>query len=133
MFDYFRPLPDLACPACGQAGLEWRGTDGPCALLVWAQGQAAPVDQVTPEECQTPSERRYSFRLPARFEINADCQCPTSLAAVGTTEHETWTRTELLDPLNAIAYPHENERDFQRRRQYLAERTRQAPQPRRPI
>ncbi len=132
MFDYFRPLPDIACPVCEQAGLEWHGTDGPCALLVWVQGQAAPVDQMAPEECRVSPERRESFRLPARFEINTDCRCPTALAAVGVTEHGTWTKTELLNPLNAVAYPHENERDFQRRRQSLAERTRHAEPPRRP-
>jgi len=123
LFDYYRPTPDIECPVCGQSDLEWQGTDGPCALLLWAQGQAAPIDQLVEEECQANRDQRNAFRLPARFEIFADCHCPTSLAAVGVTEQDVWTHTELLSPRNAVAYPHESERQFQQRLAHLARRS----------
>ena len=121
MFDYFRPNPDIGCPVCGQTDLEWQGADGPCALFVWVQGQASPIDQIASDDSRI--SRRDSFRLPARFEIFADCRCPTSLAAVGVTKQGVWTQTELLNPLNAVAYPYENERDFKQRLDFLAERS----------
>jgi hypothetical protein len=121
MFDYYRPKPDIQCPVCGAAGLEWQGKSRPCALFVWEQGQAAPVDQLVDDECKISSEARGEVRLPVRFEIYAGCRCPTSLDAVGLTEHGVWTRTELLSPMNAVAYPHESDREFRKRLAAFAE------------
>jgi len=115
MFDQYRPTPDLQCPECLASGLEWQGQDGPCALFVWQQGQSDPVDQLVPDECRSPGDVRADARLPVRFEIFAECRCPTFLRAVGFTENGTWTRTELLSPANAVAYSHESEREFRRR------------------
>ena len=53
--------------------------------------------------------------LPARSEIYATCRCSTRLIAAGVTEHGIWTRTELLNPTNAMAYPQESEREFRKR------------------
>ena len=50
MFDYYEPDPALACPVCRAPLAGWQGKDGPCALLVWRQGVASPVDQAVPEE-----------------------------------------------------------------------------------
>jgi len=115
MFDYYLPKPDLSCSVCGAASLEWQGKDGPCGLFLWEQGQSAPIDQLVDDECKSLPEVRFVQRLPARFEIYATCQCPTSLDAVGYTEHGVWTRTELLSPTNAVAYPGESEREFRKR------------------
>jgi hypothetical protein len=115
MFDHYRPKPELVCPVCGVSDPEWQGKDGPCALFVWEQGQSAPVDQLVDDECKISPEDRAEIRLPARFEIYTDCRCPTSLDAVGFTEHGVWTRTELLSPTNAVAYPDENEGEFRKR------------------
>ena len=115
MFDHYRPKPEIACPVCGASQLEWQGKDGPCALFVWEQGQIAPVDQMASDDCKLPPEKREAWRLPARFEIYARCRCPTFLAAVGVTERGVWTRTELLSPTNAVAYPDESERQFKKR------------------
>lgn len=115
MFDQYRPLPDLPCPDCLASGLEWQGQEGPCHLFVWEQGQPTPVDQLVPDECRISSADPAEIRLPSRFEIYAECQCPTFLIAVGTTEDGVWTKTALLNPANAIAYPHESEREFQKR------------------
>lgn len=121
MFDHYRPKPALQCPVCGVFGEGWQGKGGPCGLFVWEQGQAAPVDQLVDEECQISAEARAKFRLPTRFEIYTDCRCPTSLDAVGFTEHGVWMRTELLSPTNALAYPHESEREFRKRLAAFAE------------
>jgi hypothetical protein len=115
MFDYYNPKPQIACPVCETSNLEWQGKAGPCALFVWEQGQAAPVDQMASEDCRLPAEKRAGFRLPLRFEIYAQCACPTFLNAVGFTEHGFWTQTELLNPDNAVANPHESEREFKKR------------------
>jgi hypothetical protein len=115
MFDHYRPKPDIGCPICGASGLEWQGKDGPCALFVWEQGQAAPVDQLVPMECAISHKERAKVRLPIRFEIYAKCQCPTFLNAVGVTERGVWIRTELLTAANALAYPHESGRQFRKR------------------
>lgn len=121
MFDYYRPKPDLACSVCGASVLEWQGTDGPCALFVWEQGQSAPVDQLVEDECKISQEDRVEARLPVRFEIYAECRCPTYLVAIGFTEQELWMQTELLSPTNALAYPYESEREFRKRLAALAE------------
>src|SRR5687768_14382785 len=87
MFDYYRPNPDLVCTVCGASDLEWQSKDGPCALFLWEQGQSAPVDQLVDDEWKISPESRAEFRLPVRFEIYAECRCPTFLIAVGFTEH----------------------------------------------
>jgi hypothetical protein len=115
MFDHYRPKPGIDCSVCGASYLEWQGKDGPCALFVWEQGQFGPVDQLVDEECKISPEDRAEVRLPVRFEIYAECGCPTFLDAVGFTEHGVWTLTELLSPTNAVAYPHESEREFKKR------------------
>ena len=121
MFDHYRPKPELQCPVCRASGLEWQGKDGPCALYVWEPGQAGPVDHLVPDECKWSPEDQAKVRLPVRFEIYAECGCPTFLDAVGFTEHGVWTRTELLSPTNAVAYPHESEREFSKRLAAFAE------------
>lgn len=120
MFDHYRPKPDIGCSVCGVSELEWQGKDGPCALFVWEQGHAAPVDQLVSEDCAILPQKRAKVRLPRRFEIYAKCQCPTFLRAVGSTEHGVWMRTELLSPINAVAYPDESEREFRKRLAALA-------------
>jgi len=52
MLDWYRPVPDLACPVCGTPLREWQGKEGPCGLFVWQQGEIAPIDQVVDEECR---------------------------------------------------------------------------------
>jgi hypothetical protein len=120
MYDYYRPNPDPVCPACGASHLEWQSKDGPCALFVWVQGQSAPVDQSVDEECKISAESRAEFRLPVRFEIYAQCGCPTFRYCVGFTDNGVWIRTELLNQANAEAYPGESVRQFRKRVATLA-------------
>jgi hypothetical protein len=115
MFDYYRPKPDIACPVCGAAGLEWQGKQADCCLFLWEQGHAGPVDQFVDDDCKGLPEVVAKCRLPSRFQIYAECLCPTFLEAVGTTEQGVWTRTELASPTNAVASPDESEREFRNR------------------
>jgi hypothetical protein len=115
MFDHYRPTPQIACPICGASNLEWQGKSGPCALFIWEQGHAAPVDQIGSDDFKLPPEKRATWRLPERFEIYAQCRCPTFLTAVGFTIQGVWTQTEILTPKNAVAYPDESEREYRRR------------------
>ena len=119
MFDYYHPRPAIICPLCGVTPIEWQGKDGPSALLIWEQGQSAPGGQRIDDDCKLAAHALLDFRLPARFEIHANCKCVTQLLAVGMTERGTWTRTELLSSANAVAYPHENEREFRKRMEAL--------------
>ena len=121
MFDHYRPKPDLKCPVCGESGKGWQGKGGPNGLFVWEQGKAEAVDQRVDESSKLRPEARVEFRLPARFEIYTNCECPTPLTAVGFTEQGVWTRTELLSPSNAVASPYESESEFQQRVAALAE------------
>jgi hypothetical protein len=84
--------------------------------LNWQQGDVAPVSQSVDENCQMPAEALASQRVPERFEIYAQCACPTFLVAVGTTDPDgRWTQTELLGATNAIPYDHESDRQFKQR------------------
>ncbi len=121
MFDQYRPKPGISCPVCGASSLEWQSKDGPCALFVWVEGHAAPVEQMASDDCKLPPEERDAWRLPDRFEMFAECLCRTPLGAVGFAEEGVWTRTELLSPGNAVAYPDESERQFRRRLMGYAE------------
>ena len=73
MFDLYKPDPALGCPACGEPLRKWQGKDGPCSLLVWRQGVAAPVDQAVPEENRGDRSVIESLRLPREFEIYTGC------------------------------------------------------------
>ena len=99
MFDYYRPTGQRRCPVCRRSLLEWQGKDGPNGLLIWAEGNAAPVDQDVDEDLKVPIGERQAIRLPRKFEIysfdcpehqpiDADCECDDS---------GVWTRTVLRD------------------------------------
>lgn len=69
MFDWYRPVPAVVSPETEAELTGWQGKDGPCALLLWEQGKAAPVDQLVDDEVKLARERLDRFSLPERFEI----------------------------------------------------------------
>ena len=73
MFDDYIPEPPLTCRACSALLDGFQGKDGPCAMLVWGQGAATPVDQRVDEDCKLAPEKIHAFRLPSRFEIRTQC------------------------------------------------------------
>lgn len=74
MLDYYQPRPDLSCPVCDASNLEWQGKDGPCALFLWEQGHAAPINQLIEENLASrqKSERSIASRPNSRSTQNAD-------------------------------------------------------------
>ncbi len=107
MFDYYKPVPSIACPVCGKALEDWQGKSAECALVVWRQGVAAPVDQPITEESRTRLELRDTWRLPDEFELYTDCdcsnyinefnktQCGVWIDAIGKTIDSVWATTEI--------------------------------------
>lgn len=100
MFDSYEPAAPVQCPSCGGTLSGWQGKDGPCALLLWAQGRLAPVDQLVSEECRLSACDRASCRLPERFLIYTECercQEPSLILATGICEGGVWAHTVLGD------------------------------------
>jgi len=120
MFDSFEPLPELACSVCGARLMGWQGKDGPCALLRWRQGVAAPVDQDVPDENRGELSVIFSLRLPREFEIYTPCCGGECFAtAFCTAPDGVWSTTVLETAANARQRPHERRGDFKTRLAWL--------------
>jgi hypothetical protein len=96
MFDYYQPQPEFRCPACSSPLRGWQGKDAACALFLWVQGQATPVDQVMDDEWKLPSAERAQHRLPERFEIYTSCEtCKRWIDATGFVTDGIWSMSVL--------------------------------------
>lgn len=96
MFDWYRPKGTQQCPHCDAELKEWQSKDGPCALLVWEQGQLVPVDQAVDEESRLEDDRLGKFRLPEHFEIYSyDCDKHAPTFASCDCENGVWTKMEI--------------------------------------
>jgi hypothetical protein len=96
MFDWYRPTGVASCPACGEVLGDWQGTDGPCGLFVWEQGEMAPVDQLVDEEVRLEEADRRKCRLPGVFRLYAYCRCGRRVDAEGGCDRGVWTSTRLM-------------------------------------
>ena len=97
LFDWYRPVPALTCPRCGEVLDGWQGHDGLCGLFVWRQGHASPVDQLVDDEIKCPAEQRRRKRLPARFLIHTGCCDSRFLTqAVCVAVDRIWVRSRLM-------------------------------------
>ena len=67
MFDHYQPEPPLVFDGVVLSG--WQGKAGPCALYVWRQHSAAPVEQAMDEEWRGLPEVMASSRLPEGEEV----------------------------------------------------------------
>ncbi|MGK3998580.1 hypothetical protein [Sorangium sp. So ce1024] len=106
MFDWYTPVPPLACPRCRATLDGWQGKDGPCGLFEWVQGVPSPPRQHVDEECALSAPDRERFRLPERFEIYTDCeQCSAWIEAEGSCEGDVWSRVELVSCSAAARSP----------------------------
>ena len=95
MFDRYRPSGTLVCPACRTSLSEWQGKDGPCALYIWQQGIAAPIDQDCDDECRGSAELMAASRLPESFTIYSD-DCGRHFVAASCRSHDgIWLETHL--------------------------------------
>ena len=100
MYDEFLPVPPIECPKCGTEYRGIQGKYGPCLLLLWKQGVAAPVGELADPEWVNP-DVMATLRLPEEFFANIwHCRgCgfwdPTILAYLrGTAPNGVWTTTE---------------------------------------
>jgi len=97
MFDEYLPEPPIECPKCGSGHLKFQGKDGPCNLLVWRQGFAAPVGVC--DESEHSDEYFATCQLPPVFTAyygSCDsCGFPTTLAFWGAAPDGVWTSTEF--------------------------------------
>src|SRR5688572_2095513 len=103
-FDWYEPIPELACPVCRKPLHEWQGKDGPNGLFLWRQGRAAPVDQLIDEDDVKLCPEDISIRrLPPNFTIYSyDCGCPFPVEALCSVHNESWSSTEIVNQTNAV-------------------------------
>jgi hypothetical protein len=97
MFDWYEPGLEAECPRCGGAVRDWQGYDGVCALVVWRQGSAAPVDQPIDEEWRVSAEKLATLRLPGRFSMYGWCGCGGGVEAEGECEGGAWVRSRVVE------------------------------------
>ncbi len=101
MFDWYEPEAAITCPACGTALRQWQGKDGPCALFVWRQGVAAPVEHRVDDDCKLAPDEMRSTRLRGDVTIHSyDCgQHVVDARAV--VREGVWRTTEIIDVRDA--------------------------------
>ena len=106
MFDWYEPQPPVKCPHCDSTLSGWQGKDGPRGLFEWVQGCAAPARQRVDDEWAATDLARAALRLPEAFEVYTECAaCKTWVRALGSCEHDVWTRVALLHPLEQPGLP----------------------------
>lgn len=116
MFDQYLPVPALQCPVCAMPLSGWQSKDGPCLLLVWQQGSAAPVGQRVAEESRLPATELAELRLPDEFHVYTDgCDCGRTISAVGRCVAGVWSHVELITPANARPATDESDHEFRAR------------------
>jgi hypothetical protein len=103
MFDEYIPRPPLSCPACGKILEGWQGKDGPCAVMIWRQGVATPIDQaIEDESVRLTDAERADFRLPEEFLIYTQCCASYFIEADCACNDNVWRRTELEKAETAV-------------------------------
>lgn len=95
MFDWYRPSGSHDCPVCRVPLRQWQGKDGPCALYVWQQGIAMPIDQACDEECRGSDELMSAARLPDSFTIYSDDCGQHFVAASCRSADGIWTEMQV--------------------------------------
>jgi len=98
MFDWYRPAAASTCPVCGDPLDGWQGKEGPNALLVWAEGSAAPVDQRADDEWKPMLEHRWKDKgLPDEFEIHTFDDHDHWVSATCTAVDGVWRETRIVE------------------------------------
>jgi len=97
MCDWYEPRGAFSCLVCGGGLREWQGTDGPCALFVFREGQAGAVDQRFDDEVGMPKDELRSVELPADFQIcSYDCGCPYPTTLKCACVEGKWSSTSMF-------------------------------------
>lgn len=123
-FDWYLPAENFNCPVCDRPLVEWQGSDGPSALLIWKQFSALPIDQKVDADLRPSPWPNPDWKLPETFVIRSnDCGCPFPVEAIGTAVAQVWERTDLVTIANARQHGQETRAQWARRRRWLAGRT----------
>jgi hypothetical protein len=96
-YDHYDP-GTIECPECGEALVNWTGSDGPGRFFLYRLGVRQPVDQLVDEDSRTPMADWPTFPLPRVFVIEAwDTKEPRHRAsATGICDTDgRWARTWL--------------------------------------
>lgn len=97
MFDYYEPIPPIRCPNCGEPLGGWQGNEGPCALLIWRQGEALPSENPGNEVGPGRAALLEAWRLPRTFTLYTSCGCDQWVTARGAAnESGAWTSCEIV-------------------------------------
>jgi hypothetical protein len=94
MFDCYVPVADLTCP-CGRPLEGWQGKDAINLLMIWRQGELAPIGQDGDDRWHMEADDRARLRLPPRFAIYGKCAAGHSIDATGECTDGVWTRTTI--------------------------------------
>lgn len=114
MFDVYQPAGTLRCPVDGSRLEKWQGTDGPCGLFIWREGEPHPVGEEVDEECHLPADALERFTLPTSFIIYSyDCPRHRRISATCATIDGVWRVTHIM-PLDDFNEAQANERPWQR-------------------
>lgn len=62
MFDHFEPVPPIEVDGVVLSG--WQGKAGPCALYIWRQGKASPIEHAVDQEWKEKPAVVAGIRLP---------------------------------------------------------------------
>jgi hypothetical protein len=97
LHDRYVPVPAIECARCGATITEWQGKNGPCDVVVWTQGNAAPAIDARDDWPPDP-ERLAVARLPEAFLLYGTCPtCEAFANAIGLVERGVWSRTLVPD------------------------------------
>ena len=91
MFDWYEPEGDFTCPECAGPVGGWQGKDGPCALLLWRQGFAHPVEQRVDDAAAVDAATLLGFELPSEFEISTWCANGHLVSVLALCNEGVWT------------------------------------------
>lgn len=94
MFDWYEPIPVLACPVCGATLGGWQGSDADSALFVWRQGLSTPVEWRVDEELRI-AAALAAAQLPPSFSIVTYDSEGHGIVAVGAAPDGRWSTTTL--------------------------------------
>ena len=88
---------------------------------MWQQGLPNPIEhQGDDKDFQVSNSQLKNWKLPEQFGIYSyDCDCPFPVEAIGRTENEVWTSTELVTVENAQQRKSERKEEFKDRLNWL--------------
>lgn len=95
MFDHYQPQPPILWNGAELRG--WQGKNGPCKLLVWQQGETAPISQRMDAQWRDTPEKLGAYRLPdGEFKIYTYTPNHAWIEASIVVSNGVWIRSRLI-------------------------------------